>query len=337
MDAWEAAKNALECVLEARKGENVAIFCDHEKMDVGEAFTNGALKLGLKTRLVPLKTTANVYQEVPETLMEIITKRTPDIYINLLRGGREETPFRIRLIRMETEGGKSRLGHCPGVTLDMLTEGAMALTSEEHRQMQGFAERLNRKLSRAVKVKTTSPAGTDVSMSVEGRPFFTDTKIDWNLMKWMNLPTGEVTVAPVEDSLEGKLVCDMCIGGIGRIDVPVEINATKGRVSKVFSAQTKILRGVESTLNTDEWSSTVGEFAFGINPKARFINELLEAEKIFGTIHIAFGNNSDMPNGKNKSRNHMDFLVSKPTVRVFNEDGASFDVLVDGVFQRFYQ
>ena len=27
-------------------------------------------------------------------------------------------------------------------------------------------------------------------------------------MKWMNLPTGEVIVAPQEDSLEGKLVFD---------------------------------------------------------------------------------------------------------------------------------
>ncbi|GAJ16514.1 unnamed protein product, partial [marine sediment metagenome] len=33
--------------------------------------------------------------EIPERLQEILTQK-PDIYINLLRGNREETPFRIK-------------------------------------------------------------------------------------------------------------------------------------------------------------------------------------------------------------------------------------------------
>ena len=218
MKAWEAARNALECVLEAKKGENVVIFCDHEKISIGEAFANGALKLGLQIRLTRLETAADVFRiEVPSKIMEILTKQKPDVYINLLRGTREETPFRIKLIQVETKKHKARLGHCPGVTLDMLTEGALALTAEEHRQMQHFAQELIQKLNQAVKIKITNPAGTDVSVSVEGRPFFTDTVIDWKTMKWMNLPTGEVIVAPVENSLEGILTCDMAIGGIGPV------------------------------------------------------------------------------------------------------------------------
>jgi aminopeptidase len=336
MDAWEAAKNALECVLEAKRAESIIVFCDHEKTSIGKAFANGALKLGLQTRLVQLKTDENVLRkEVPPQIMEILTKETSDIYINLLRGTREETQFRIKLIKMETKDLKARLGHCPGVTLDMLTEGALALTIEEHRQMQAFADKLIEKLSKAVKVEVMNPAGTNVSLSVEGRPFFTDTKIDWKTMKWMNLPTGEVIVAPVESSLEGRLVCDMAIGGIGPVKTPVEIAVKNGKAEDVSSADTEVLRRVKSSLNTDEWSSVVGEFAFGINPKARFVEEFLEAEKMLNTIHIAFGNNSDMPGGKNPSKNHMDFLVSKPTVNVFNKDGSSINVLMNGNFNDF--
>ena len=58
-----------------------------------------------------------------------------------------------------------------------------------------------------------------------------------------------------------------------------------------------------------------------------------EAEKILGTVHIAFGNNLDMPGGKNPSINHMDFLISKPTVKIIDEDNSTFDVLVDGTFK----
>jgi len=334
MDAWKAAKNALECVLEAKRDESIVIFCDHEKMSIGKAFANGALKLGLQTRLVQLKTDENVLRkEVPPQIMEILTKQTPGIYINLLRGTREETQFRIKLIKLETEDLKARLGHCPGVTLDMLTEGALALTAEEHKQMQAFADKLIHKLSKAVRVEVMNAAGTNVSLSVKGRPFFTDTKIDWKTMKWMNLPTGEVIVAPVESSLEGRLVCDMAIGGIGPIENPVEIVVKNGKVQDVSSADTEVLRIVKGSLNTDEWSNVVGEFAFGINSKARSVEEFLEAEKMLNTIHIAFGNNSDMPGGKNLSKNHMDFLVSKPTVNVFDKGGSSINVLMKGVFR----
>ncbi len=334
MDAWEAAKNALECVLEAKRNESVVVFCDYEKINVGEAFANGALKIGLQTRLVQLKTDASFFRkDVSPQIMEILTKQTQNIYINLLRGNREETPFRIQLIKMETNDRKARLGHCPGVTMDMLTDGALALTTEEHRQMQAFADRLIEKLCQAVRIEITNPAGTKVSLSVEGRPFFTDTKIDWKTMKWMNLPTGEVIVAPVESSLEGKLVCDVAIGGIGLIKTPVEITVKNGKVQDVSSADAEVLRRANKSLNTDELSNVVGEFAFGINPKARFVEEFLEAEKTLKTIHIAFGNNSDMPGGKNHSQNHMDFLISKPTVKVFNTDGSSINVLLNGDFQ----
>ncbi|MCD6445275.1 aminopeptidase [Candidatus Bathyarchaeota archaeon] len=333
MEAWMAAQNALNCVLEAKKGESIVIFCDDVKMDVGKAFANGALKLGLKTRLTQLKTEPQFFRkDIPQHILDILAEGTTDIYINLLRGNREETPFRIKLIKLETENRKTRLGHCPGVTVDMLTNGALALTVEEHRKMQNFADKLIEKLKHAVKVKIENPGGTNLSLSVKGRPFFTDTKIDWKNMKWMNLPTGEVIVAPVEDSLNGKLVCDMAIGGIGPINTPVEITVERGKVQNVTSKDFETLRKVKESLNVDEWSNVVGEFAFGINPKARFVEEFLEAEKILGTIHIAFGNNMDMPGGQNKSKNHMDFLVSKPTVKILNDDGSTMTVLTDGNF-----
>jgi hypothetical protein len=333
MEAWEAAKNALECVLEAVPGESIVIVCDDEKKEIGEAFADGALAIGLWTRLMTLETSEEPRTEVPLQLLEVLTQQKPDIYINLMRGGREETPFRIRIIQIETRDHKSRLGHCPGVTLDMLTKGALSLTSQEHRNMQGFATKLMQALDRTVKVEITNPSGTNLSLNVKGREFFTDTRIDWKSMKWMNLPTGEVIVAPEENSLNGKLVCDMAIGGIGPLKVPLEVNAENGKARETTSKDQDVLRRVRETLTTDEWSNIIGEFAFGINPKARFTQEFLEAEKMLGTIHIAFGHNTDMPGGKNTSKNHMDLLTSKPTVKVTKDDGTIFTVLESGRFK----
>jgi leucyl aminopeptidase (aminopeptidase T) len=151
-------------------------------------------------------------------------------------------------------------------------------------------------------------------------------------MKWMNLPTGEVLVAPVENSLSGHLVCDMAIGGVGPIKTPVELTVKSGQVARMTSKNQKVLKAVEESLATDEWSSIVGEFAFGINPKARLVPEFLEAEKIMGTVHIAFGDNLDYPGGKNSSRNHMDFLMSHATVKITMGTGEATTILQDGSF-----
>jgi leucyl aminopeptidase (aminopeptidase T) len=150
----------------------------------------------------------------------------------------------------------------------------------------------------------------------------------------MNLPTGEVLVAPVENSAEGELICDLAVGGIGPIETPVKLTVRNGKVQDSSSKDSQILKNVRDSLKTDAHSNIIGEFAFGINMKARFIEEFLEAEKLFGTIHIAFGDNSDFPGGQNPSKNHLDLLVSKPSVKAFNKDGSSIDVLVEGTFSR---
>jgi hypothetical protein len=334
MDASTAAQNALQCVLQAKQGDRIVIFCDDTRAPIGEAFEAGALNLKLDTTLVLLETRPDVFRtEIPPQLQKYLTTERADIYINLFRGTHQETPFRIKLIHAETGDHHTRLGHCPGVTLDMLTQGALALTAEEHQNMQGFAKELMEKLTGAVKIEIATPAGTKLSLNVKDRPFYTDTALDWALMKWMNLPTGEVIVAPVEDSLEGKLVCDLAVGGIGPVESPVTIKVHAGKVEAVTCKNPDVLRQVQNALHIDDMAKVVGEFAFAINPKARFVQEFLEAEKMLGTVHIAFGANLDMPGGKNNSANHMDFMMAKPIVKVTLQDGSVVPVLVDGVFQ----
>ena len=332
MNAPKATKNALENVLEASSNEKILIICDEEKTKIGEAFATGALALDLWTRLVILQKQKELRTEIPEQLKKILAQKV-DIYINLLSGNREETPFRIKLIKTETCDHKSRLGHCPGVTLDMLTEGALALNPEEHQRMQNQAEKLMFALEDTVMLEICNPSGTNLTLRTNNRKFFTDTKLDWEKMKWMNLPTGEVIVAPVEDSLNGKLVCDMAIGGIDKLRKPVEVTVKNGRAEKVFSQDKEQLRRIKETFQTDNWADIVGEFAFGINPKARFVDEFLEAEKILGTIHVAFGSNMDMPGGKNPSKNHIDMLISEPTVKATKQNGETVTILKKGCFQ----
>jgi len=254
----------------------------------------------------------------------------PDIFINVLRGPAQETPFRIKIIKLETRKGRSRLGHCPGITMDMLTEGALSLTREENAEMQDKARNLLALLQDVESVHVTAPGGTDFTLSVKGRTWFTDTAIDWKTMKWMNLPTGEVLVGPVETSMNGVLVADVAAGGIGPLKTPITIKVENGKVVDVQSDDKEVLQVVLDTQATDKMAKYVGEFAFGLNPRARLVEEFLECEKV-SAIHVAFGNNMDYPGvTANNSATHQDFLVDRPTVEVTYSDGRKRIVMRDG-------
>ncbi|MCW4037648.1 MAG: aminopeptidase [Candidatus Bathyarchaeota archaeon] len=312
--AVEYAYNALTCVMKAKEGEKALIVYDDVKKEVGRVFTQASLHASLYTRTMLLKTAPNTFRtELSPSLKQAISVNPPNLAINLLRGPAEETPFRIKLIASETSENRIRLGHGPGITLDMLTEGALALSSSEYAQMDFQANTIISAAKGAEYIEITTPQGTNVTLSIRGRGFFKDTTI--TPTKWGNLPTGEVTVGPVEDSLEGKIVCDMAIGGIGPLHKNLTIVCKAGRAILLDGGSTRVLNRVKTALSTDAMASVVGEMAIGLNPKARIVDEFVETEKVYGTAHIAFGRNIDYPTGgANDSANHMDFLMSEPTV-----------------------
>ena len=63
--------------------------------------------------------------------------------------------------------------------------------------------------------------------------------------------------------------------------------------------------------SSDENAKIVGEFGIGTNNYAKLTGNLLEDEKVYGTAHLAFGDNINM-GGKNKSKIHIDMIFKDP-------------------------
>lgn len=59
----------------------------------------------------------------------------------------------------------------------------------------------------------------------------------------------------------------------------------------------------------------LAEFGIGTNPKARLIGNVLEDEKVLGTCHVAFGDNSTF-GGKVLAGIHVDGILLKPTIKL---------------------
>jgi len=68
----------------------------------------------------------------------------------------------------------------------------------------------------------------------------------------------------------------------------------------------------------------LAELGIGTNPNAKRPDNILEAEKIKGTVHLAIGDNAHM-GGKVHSDLHQDFVIPKPTLifddKIIMKDG----------------
>ena len=70
---------------------------------------------------------------------------------------------------------------------------------------------------------------------------------------------------------------------------------------------------VEAMIPQHELSRCVGELGIGTNPMAKLTGVILEDEKIYGSVHVAFGTNTSF-GGTIKAPSHIDFVALGPTV-----------------------
>ncbi len=199
----------------------------------------------------------------------------------------------------------------------------------DYGQMVRRADRLLGALDGAVSLHITAPGGSDFRLDVTGRRFITDVRITEE-ERGANLPCGEVYGAPVEDGAEGVVVVEGAIGGEGPPPSPVRLELNAGRVETVHCASEAWQRRITELLDTDDGAGVIAELGIGLNPGARLVGFMLEDEKAYRTIHVAFGSNIGMPGGANESATYVDYLVTRPTMTARFADGRERMILEDG-------
>ncbi|MGF3498894.1 MAG: aminopeptidase [Candidatus Methanosuratincola sp.] len=154
---------------------------------------------------------------------------------------------------------------------------------------------------------------TDLSFSVKGRPVIVDDGIisreDMeNGDVGLNIPSGEVFIAPLETSANGHITFPVVvIPGFGRID-RLRIEFRDGKVVS-YAAE----KGAERFTNFLEANTgekdRIAELGIGCNPGAEFTGgSIIIDEKIYRTVHIAIGNNTGSYHGTNQASSHLDMI-----------------------------
>ena len=140
----------------------------------------------------------------------------------------------------------------------------------------------------------------DLRMSVEGRTFV-------NCCGERNMPDGEVFTGPVEDSVEGHVRFSYPTTYQGRRLEGVHLWFEKGRVVKATADKGEDF--LLKTIDTDERSRFVGEFAIGTNEGiTRATGNTLFDEKINGSFHMALGRGMPETGSQNQSAIHWDIV-----------------------------
>jgi leucyl aminopeptidase (aminopeptidase T) len=195
--------------------------------------------------------------------------------------------------------------------------GAWDLTRNDIEEATRLARDAIAALRGAKRVRCTSPAGTDVTVSIDGRPALEVTPIKQRGQMMGPVPMwSEVAFAAVEDQTNGRMVVDGVMLGIGvpgQVKSPIRWTLEGGRAVKIEGGPEaerlrEVLRGVEN-------ADIVGEFAFGTSTKSPFGSPSEKGR--LGTVHLALGDNHNAyPGGKNVCTLHLDGVTLKASLQI---------------------
>jgi len=166
------------------------------------------------------------------------------------------------------------------------------------------------------RVRLTSPKGTDLTFSIEGRTANVLTNIP-EPGQLAPVPDIEVNVVPVTGSANGHLIADASIPylGIGVLEEPVVCTMEDGYITRMEGgAEADRVRTYLSSFG-DRNCFNVAELGVGLNPNARLTGEMLEDEGVLGTIHIGIGTSHTL-GGEIVAPTHYDLLMWEPTIEV---------------------
>jgi leucyl aminopeptidase (aminopeptidase T) len=307
-DLLNAAQIALCDCMNLQKQENLLILTDDETIEIGHALFEIGKKFAGETSLVVMPVRKVNGEEPPSTLAELMTRY--DVVICPTQKSLTHTAAR----RHACKSG-SRVATMPGISKEVMIR---TLKADYHK----IAERtykLSAILNDAQEVRITTELGSDIKIPVKGIKAISSTGLVTKRGSFGNLPSGESYLMPQEGKSNGIFVVDGSFAGVGKIvENPVAVTVVDGFAVKIEGGiEAKKLESMLQPLGKQAYN--IAELGIGTNDQAIITGQILEDEKVMGTVHIALGNNVSM-GGSCDVGIHLDGVMLKPTVTV---DGKS--------------
>jgi len=292
------AAHILKTCLEVKKDETVLVVTDTATHPaIPESLFQAALELGCEAFQLTMKPRSHHGQEPPPLVAEAM--EASDVILAPTSYSLTHTQARIKACQKG-----ARIATMPGITLKMMTQGGM--TADYHK-IEKTAEKWEEKLKDVKEIRITTPLGTDITFDVEDCPWMLDTGIATHPGEGTNLPGGEIYTAP--KNANGTYIIDGAIGNLGLLETPLKIKVKNRKATEITGKKANKLKTLLDTIGEPAYN--IAELGIGINPHSQLIGNVLEDEKVAGTIHIALGDNS-MFGGDVIAGIHLDGIIKNP-------------------------
>ena len=309
-DLATAVRTVIDRCLAVKAGEDVLVVCDPSRVGIGEALHLQAIEAGGDSVLLVLPPRPERGTEPPPAVAAAFA--ACDVFL---------APCLPSLSHTKARHGATANG-ARGATLPGVDEELLGrLMSADFDVMAQRSARVAQLLTDADEAHFTCPRGSDMRFDLRGRTAISD---DGSLVEraaFGNLPCGEGFIAPAGGS--GVFV-GATIGHLGLSGEPVELRVEDGRLADARGGL-----GGDFLAHLDRYGPDgrhLAELGVGTNERAQLGGNLLEDEKVLGTVHVAFGASAAI-GGTVTVPVHEDVVVLEPTLTIGGTlvvDGGTF-------------
>lgn len=303
MELTERAKRIILDSLCLAEDETLLVVTDDPTAEVGALFYRAAQDLGRKALLMQMPELDVAGQEPPVAVAAAM--READVALCPTAKSITHTNARIEAAQAGT-----RVVTMPGITMDMLRAGA---SCADYVHVERRTLRLTEKLT-AAKSARIEKDGHVLTLELTGRSGIASPGVYREKGSSGNFPSGEAYIAPVEGLGGGTTVIDGSMVGVGKLEAPLVATIENGQLANLEGADAEAL----GILFARPENGVVAELGIGTNDEAILSGIILEDEKLYGTVHIAFGTNTSF-GGVNKADCHYDGIILEPTLYLDDE------------------
>ena len=340
-----AADIAIHEVLAVKKDEHVLIITNPvgDVYKVSEALYAACVKAKAAPTLIvqPVKTSfdnaepavINAIKTEPEVIISISLERLGKDKEALAKPytGLDGKPYTHIFDQLLEGVKKARAFWSPTVTVNMFARTVPI----NYNALRENCAKVEASFKHAKNVHVQTDLGTNITVGIEGRKAKSDDGDCRKPGRGGNLPAGEVFVSPKLGESNGVIVFDGSITLDKTIVIkkPLKLTVEKGYITKVEGGnEAKQLQAylhkagerpyemakkgeltMEKAKEYSRNATNLGELGIGMNPKAKIVGNVLEDEKVLGTVHFAIGSNYDQDA---LALIHSDGIVKNPTLTI---------------------
>jgi aminopeptidase len=195
-----------------------------------------------------------------------------------------------------------------------MVEAAMEVNPEE---LSASGRKLEPIMYQEAEARVTAPNGTDLRFKLGGRePQIFDGILDQEDIErgslGVDLPSGSIAVAILEDSAEGKVIFDVPAPQVGVLIKGMRWVFRDGRLTELSAEENEeAIRGLYEGASGDK--DRLGSLLVGLNPKAK--TGFLHSNIAHGAVTLGIGDNRDL-GGENESDWGFGGTLSEATLEI---------------------